>query len=53
MHIVRDRDRHWCTVSKVGCNNGVVNVYDSLYPSVSTETIILIATLVSFLPNRL
>ena len=53
MHIVRVRDRHWCTVSNVGCNDGVVNVYDSLYPSVSTETIILIATLVSFLPNRL
>ena len=37
---------HWCTISNVGCNDGVVNVYDSLYPSVSSDTIRLIASLV-------
>ena len=24
---------HWCTVSNVGCDDGVVNVYDSMYSS--------------------
>ena len=31
----------------VGCENGVVNVYDSLYSSVSSKTITLIASMVS------
>ena len=34
------RDSRWCTISNVGCKDGVVNVYDSLYPS---DTITLIA----------
>ena len=37
---------HWCTVSNVGCDDGVVNVYDSMYPSVSSGTVKLIASLV-------
>ena len=37
---------HWCTVSNVGCDNGVVNVYDSMYPSVSSGTVKLNASLV-------
>ena len=36
---------HWCTISNVGCNDGVVNVYDSMYPSVSSSTLKLIASL--------
>ena len=28
------RNNHWCVVSTVGCEN--VNVYDSLYSSVSS-----------------
>ena len=46
VQIIHVRDSHWCTVSNVGCNDGVVNVYDSLYPSVSADTIRLIASLV-------
>ena len=40
------RNNHWCTVSNVGCDEGVVNVYVSLYPSVSKSTLKLIASLV-------
>ena len=36
---------HWCTISNVGCDDGVVNVYDSMYPSVSSSTLKLIASL--------
>ena len=39
IQIVHVRNNHWCVVSTVGCENGVVNVYDSLYPSVSMKTI--------------
>ena len=35
-----------CVVSTVDCDSGVVNVYDSLYKSVSTITIRLIASMV-------
>ena len=27
---VQVRNNHWCVVSTVGCDSGVVNVYDSL-----------------------
>ena len=37
---------HWCTVSTVGCEDGVVNVYDSIFLSVSTSTVRIIASLV-------
>lgn len=40
------RNSHWCTVSNVGCDNGVVNVYDSMYPSVTSTTTKVIASLV-------
>ena len=46
IQIVHVRNNHWCVVSTVGCENGVVNVYDSLYPSVSMKTITLIASMV-------
>ena len=46
VQIIHVRDSHWCTISNVGCNDGVVNVYDSLYPSVSSDTIRVIASLV-------
>ena len=36
---------HWCTVSNIGCDDGVVNVYDSMYSSASSGTIKLIASL--------
>ena len=37
---------HWCTISNVGCDDGVVNVYDSMYSSASSGTVKLIASLV-------
>ena len=39
------RDSHWCTISNLGCNDGVVNVYDSLCP-ITANTIRLIASLI-------
>ena len=38
VHIINIRHNHWCAVSNVGCS-GVVNVYDSTYPSISRATI--------------
>ena len=46
MQIIHVRNNHWCTVSNVGCDEGVVNLYDSLYPSVSKSALKLIASLV-------
>ena len=46
VQIINVRNNHWCTVSNIGCNKGVVNVYDSLYPSISKSTLKLIASLV-------
>ena len=46
VQIINIRNSHWCTVSNVGCGEGVVIVYDSLYPSVSKSTLKLIATIV-------
>ena len=46
VQIINVRNSDWCTVSNVGCDKGVVNVYDSLYQSVSKSTLKLIASLV-------
>ena len=46
VQIVNIRNKHWCVVFSVGCDGGVVNVYDSLYSSVSNKTIHLIARMV-------
>ena len=46
VQIIHVRNNHWCTVSNVGCDEGVVNVYDSLYPSVSKSILKLITSLV-------
>ena len=45
VHIINVGNSHWCTVSNIGCDEGVVNVYDSLYPSVSKSTLKLVASL--------
>ena len=47
VQIIHVRNNHWCVVSTVGCENGAVNVYDSLYSSVSSKTIHLIASMTS------
>ena len=46
MQIVFVGGCHWCTVSNIGCDDGVVNVYDSMYTTVSSATMKLIASLV-------
>ena len=46
VQIIHVSDNHRCVVSTVGCESGVVNVYDSLYTSVSDKTIHLIASMV-------
>ena len=45
MQIINIRNSHWCTVTNIGCNEGEVKVYDSLYSSVSTSTLHVIASL--------
>ncbi len=44
VQILHIGNNHWCVVSNVGCDNWVVNVYDSMYSSVSTATARLIAS---------
>ena len=39
VQIINVRNNHWCTVSNIGCGEGEVKVYDSMYPSVSTGTV--------------
>ena len=36
---------HWCTVSNFGCDDGEVKVYDSMYSTVSSATVRIIASL--------
>ena len=47
VQIIHVRNNHWCFVSTVGCETGVVHVYDSLYKPISKETVHLIASLVN------
>ena len=53
VQIIHVRHNHWCVVSTVDCVSGVVNVYDSLYKSVSAITIRLIATMVCSTASKL
>ena len=53
VQIIHVRHSHWCVVSTVDCDSGVVNVYDSLYKSVSAITIRLIASMVSSTASKL
>ena len=46
VQIIHVRNNHWCVVSTVGCQSGVVCVYDSLYKTLSKETEYLIASMV-------
>ena len=46
VQIVHVRNNHWCVVSTVGCESGVIHVYNSLYRSLSRETLSLIASMV-------
>ena len=51
VQIIHVRNNHWCVVSTVGCERGVINVYDSLYGSMDSETEYFIASMV-FYPVR-
>ena len=46
VQIIHVTKSHWCVVSTVGCESGVVRVYDSLYKTLSEDTEYLIATMV-------
>ena len=46
VQVIHVRNNHWCVVSTVGCETGVVHVYDSLCKTLSKETVRLIAGLV-------
>ena len=46
VQIVHVRNNHWCVVSTVGCDNGVVCVYDSMYKTASKDLVHLIASMV-------
>ena len=46
VQIIHVRNNHWCVVSTVGSQSGVVRVYDSLYKTLSKETEYLIASMV-------
>ena len=45
VQIIHVINNHCCVVSTVGCENGAVNVYNSLYSSVSSKTIHFIASM--------
>jgi len=44
---------HWCVVTNVGCEDGVVKVFDSMYASVSDATIRVIASLLFPVASKL
>jgi len=46
VQLLNIRDTHWCVVTNVGCEEGVIKVYDSMYDSVSDVTSRTIASLV-------
>ena len=46
VQIIHVKNNHWCVVSTVGCETGVVHVCDSLCKTLSKETVRLIASLV-------
>ena len=46
VQILHVHNSHWCVVSNIGWEDGVVNYYDSMYPSVSSIIMQLIASLV-------
>ena len=42
VQILHVDNSHWSVVSNIGCEDGVVNYYDSMYPSVSSVTMQLL-----------
>ena len=46
IQLIHVRHNNWCVVSTVGCGSGIVRIHDSLYKTVSKETVQLIASMV-------
>ena len=46
VQIVHIRNNHWCVVSSLGCESGMIRVYDSLYKTPSKDLVHLIANMV-------
>ena len=46
VQIIYVRNNHWCVVSTVGCQSGIVRVYDSLYNTFLKETEYLMVNMV-------
>ena len=46
VQILHVHNSHWSVVSNIGCEDGVVHYYDSMYTSVSSTIVQLIASLV-------
>ena len=46
LQLVNVRHSHWILVSNVGCDEGVVHVYDTMYSSISLSTVHTITRLV-------
>lgn len=38
LQIIHDRNDHWIVASNIGCGDNIIQVYDSVYRSVSPET---------------
>ena len=43
--MIHSRGDHWILASNIGCTNGDVNIYDSVYSSVDKATIAIITRL--------
>ena len=43
--MIHSRGNHWILASNIGCANGDVNIYDSVYSSVDKATIAIITQL--------
>jgi hypothetical protein len=48
IQIINISGSHWAVLSTVGCSKSMVNLYDSLYSSISSDTIKIIAHLFQF-----
>lgn len=49
LQIIHIGSNHWAVISTIGCTEGTVKLYDSLYTSIGSETITIIASLFRFL----
>ena len=50
IQIMHTRGNHWIVISTVGCSGKDVNVFDTLYSSVDSETVKIIHVLLEIHP---